>query len=190
MATGGLYGFINRKGQWVANAKYQEAKDFSDGMASVRIGGNPALFFTGMQLAKTTGKWGYINTRGQEVIPPQFDEVSNFAEDLAVVNIGARLHREAAMPWYGGGTTWVIDKKGTKVDLGRGQPSSRSKFSDGLIPFGLDGQVGLADKTGRMVVPQQWVMVGPFSEGLAVAGRESLGMKLFSPLSYILTGSR
>lgn len=47
--SGGKWGFINDKQQWVIPAKFEDAKEFQDGKAA----------------AKLNGKWGFINKKGE-----------------------------------------------------------------------------------------------------------------------------
>ena len=54
--------------------KFDEAWDFSEGLAAVKIG----------------GKVGFINKAGEIVINPQFDNAGSFSEGLARVS-GRRL---------------------------------------------------------------------------------------------------
>ncbi len=42
--SNGLYGFINKQGEWVIPPQFEEARSFSDGMAAVKV----------------NGKWGFI----------------------------------------------------------------------------------------------------------------------------------
>ena len=56
----------------VINPQFDYATKFSEGLASVRIGGKSGI-----------GKYGYINKSGSIVINPQFIDSSNFNEGLA-----------------------------------------------------------------------------------------------------------
>ncbi|MBP8214173.1 MAG: WG repeat-containing protein [Propionivibrio sp.] len=47
-SSSGRWGYINQKNQWVIQPKFDEAKEFKDGRAAVKV----------------KGKWGYINKRG------------------------------------------------------------------------------------------------------------------------------
>ena len=67
------YGYIDRTGQYVVSLQFDDARDFKDGLAQVRIGDDK------------TGKWGYIDKTGKYVINPQFESADNFTEGLARV---------------------------------------------------------------------------------------------------------
>ena len=47
-AQNGRWGYINNKNQWIIPARFEDAKEFKDGLAAV----------------KSNGKWGFINKRG------------------------------------------------------------------------------------------------------------------------------
>lgn len=64
---GDFYGFVDSKGEWVIDAKYDKVKDFTDGMAAVRSG---AL-------------WGFVDAYGKEVISAQFINVRQFKNGYA-----------------------------------------------------------------------------------------------------------
>lgn len=67
-------GFIDSTGNMVLQARYDDAKGFSEGLAPVRIG---AL-------------WGYIDKRGRRVIEPAFREAGAFKGGTAIVHNGQR----------------------------------------------------------------------------------------------------
>src|SRR5688500_6641363 len=62
-----------KAGRIVIPARFDEAGQFSDGLAAVRIG----------------AKFGYIDKQGTIVIQPQFDFANPFAEGVAAAAIGA-----------------------------------------------------------------------------------------------------
>lgn len=58
----GLRGFFDNKGEWVIEAKFDDAKKFENGQA----------------LVKQNGKWGIINTKGDWLLEPKFDVIKEF----------------------------------------------------------------------------------------------------------------
>jgi len=70
----GKFGFINKNGDLVIDYKYNKAKDFSNGIAKVRIG------------SRTNGKFGYINRTG-EFITKMYDNISDFNQSIAIVKL-------------------------------------------------------------------------------------------------------
>ena len=70
------YGYIDKSGAVIVPAVFEEAKDFSEGLAAVKF---PAT-------ASKAAAWGFINTKGQTVIEPIYSrEPSSFSQGLAVV---------------------------------------------------------------------------------------------------------
>lgn len=64
-------GYVNQKGELVIKTSYAEKKEFSDGLAAIRI----------------DEKWGYINTSGKIVIKPLFKTGKNFSEGLSAAEM-------------------------------------------------------------------------------------------------------
>ena len=89
LAMAGKQGFIDRTGKIVIEARFDEARVFSEGLAAVRVG----------------DKWGYVDPSGRMVIEPQFDMAVPFYDGLALVHMGSerredRLHRQdRALVW-------------------------------------------------------------------------------------------
>src|SRR4051794_20807220 len=67
----GKWGFIDRTGQVVIRPRFDEAGDFFDRRAPVRVG----------------AKWGYISENGAVVIRPQYDSAGLFRDGRAIVSI-------------------------------------------------------------------------------------------------------
>ena len=72
---GGKWGYIDKAGKIVINPQFDDAFDFSEGLAPVAIG----------------DEWGYIDKGGKFVINPQFDGALVFSEGLAMVGIGDKF---------------------------------------------------------------------------------------------------
>jgi len=104
----GGYGYINRQGMLVIENQFRDAKDFSDGLARVKIdgkwayidkGGKPVIktdldyatalgdFSCGLAAMKKDDKWGFIDKSGAFVIEPTYEDVGGFHEDLARVKV-------------------------------------------------------------------------------------------------------
>lgn len=117
---------------------------------------------------KRKGKWGCLDMKGNEVIKCTYDDVcSVFSEGLALVRDN--------------NSYWFIDTNGKKViDYTEmfanyefriepnGNYVSTSSFEDGLAPFKKNKRVGFINKKGEIVIPAQYMKVGPFKNGFAV----------------------
>ena len=72
------FGYISKEGKRAIDFRFDEVKDFSEGLAAVRIGVH----------------WGYIDMSGIYAIPSQFDEVYSFSGGVACVGIGPAKSRK------------------------------------------------------------------------------------------------
>ncbi len=71
------WGFINTKGKKVINAKYYEAKNFSQG--NVAVAKNPNTH-------KVNREWGYINKNGKELTAFKYIKAFPYTENRAVAS--------------------------------------------------------------------------------------------------------
>ena len=133
------WGYINEMGKLAIAARFDEVGDFIEELAPVRIG----------------RKWGYIDTSGRIVVEPRFQSAGAFREGLARVYLWAKASCDSRnfttddAPLY---AFHLLD-------------DDRSDFS-GCSPQG--GKFGYIDKTGTVVIAQEFVLAQDFSEGLAV----------------------
>lgn len=67
-------GFINEAGEDVIPFNYDDAGDFSEGLAGI----------------KCNGKWGYANSQSEEIISCRYDCVWRFSEGVALVELGGK----------------------------------------------------------------------------------------------------
>ena len=92
------YGFKDESGKVFIDAKYDDALEFSEGLAAVKSGdkwgfidinGDVAVelkydgassFSKGLAAVKSGNKWGFINKTGDVVVTPQYDGVNDFSE--------------------------------------------------------------------------------------------------------------
>ncbi len=66
------WGFIDTTGKLIADFKYHQVNDFSEGLASVQ---------------NAEGKWGFINYQDSLVIPAVYDKLASFKDGLAWAEI-------------------------------------------------------------------------------------------------------
>ncbi len=122
---------------------YDEALDFSDGLAAVCL----------------NGKWGYIDKTGAEIIPPIYSVAQPFSEGLAVVGLEAD------------GLVGYIDKTG--VEVIPPTFNGANPFSEGLAAVqigddkGLEPEIFFIDKTGATITPLYY-SADDFNEGMAM----------------------
>jgi len=136
------WGYVNEIGKVVIKHKYDEAREFSEGVAAVMSKDKKGL-----------NKWGFIDNSGKEVIPLIYDGgVGDFSEGLARVKCNGKLG-------------W-IDRTGKEtIPL---KYDETSIFFGGMAMVKIDGKVGFIDRTGKEIIPVKYDEIGNFSEdGLA-----------------------
>lgn len=144
------YGYIDRTGKLTIAASFDEASEFSEGLAAVKIG----------------EKYGYVDKTGQMKIAPTFDTAKPFRNGLAAVISNANDVR-----LYG-----YIDTTGTVVIPAAFE--SANPFSEGVAAVKFpcskengitsDTQWGYIDKTGKTVIKPAFAQAEDFQKGFAV----------------------
>lgn len=99
----GIWGYIDESGDYVIEEQYQDAGNFSEGLAYAQYNGyygyvdkygNEEIgfeyedadnFSEGLAAVEMDGKWGYINKRGKVVIPFEYDDACWFSQGMARV---------------------------------------------------------------------------------------------------------
>jgi hypothetical protein len=143
--SGGKWGYINRKGEYVINPQFQEADFFREGLARVR---------------SSDGKIGFINSDGKYEIPAQYKSTTYFSNGLAFVV------SECSYPV-------CIDKSG-EIKFSLKQVQSVFSFHEGLaLIYTTERKYGAVNKAGETVINPQFDLVCHFSEGLARIRQES-----------------
>lgn len=171
----GNYGYIDKTGKLVIKSQFSEVKNFSQGLAAVKIADkwgytnktgklviepefNDARSFSeGLAAVKLDDKWGYIDTTGKMVVTQEFNDTYGFFEELAAVEINSR--------WG------YIDRTGKFVI--KPQFGSVYSFSEGLAAVVNDGyELGYIDKTGKQIISIESnagiIGIEGFSQGVAL----------------------
>jgi hypothetical protein len=153
------WGYIDKTGRLIIPFKFDDADDFSEGLAAVSM----------------KEKTGYIDKTGKFVIPPRFSSGFSFCDGMAVVVI--RRFEKARPPMNKLG---YIDKSGKVVMQIKEALDSRSLhvvykdlfFSEGLVSVTQNDKFGFMNKAGKQVIPPRYADAQPFSEGLAAVKLE------------------
>ncbi|MBC8030286.1 MAG: WG repeat-containing protein [Pyrinomonadaceae bacterium] len=183
-------GYIDTTGKIIIPARFEEAYDFSEGLAHV----------------KGEGLNGFINPQGEVVIRlkedmwPILDWLSyGFHEGFAAVGGESAGFIDRSGKFVFKGYTWAasfseglaavavgrgkearygfVNKKGEMVIKPRFEPLFRShkqirslsRFSEGLASVKVGDVYGYIDKKGEFVIPPKFLFANDFSEGLACA---------------------
>ena len=120
---------MNRKNEIVIPAKFEIARNFSNGLAAVRV----------------NDLWGYINNKGVIVIEPKYKTANNFKGDYAEVSF-------EKVPDFGPANYIYIDKTGKEIPESEilGEPL----YHDGLKRFqDANGNFGFKNNKNQIVIP-------------------------------------
>ena len=166
----GKYGYVDKTRRLVIPCQYDNACDFSEGLAEIKKSGKWGFidktgrevvpckydivldFSEGLAIVKKNGKQGYIDKAGREVVPCQYDDAEDLHEGLAKVKKSGK---------YG-----YIDKTGREVVPCK--YDGADDFDEGLARVMKSDKYGFIDKTGNEVVPCKYDIASDFREGLAI----------------------
>ncbi|MBP1609548.1 MAG: hypothetical protein H6Q04_1783 [Acidobacteria bacterium] len=169
------FGFADRNGKTIVPPQFDDAGDFSEGLAYVAQGGKYGFldskgnlvikpryqrtksFSEGRAAVRIDNKWGFIDRAGQLVIPATFYACNSFSESLALVLMERPPLNLPKGVFFGpGAEVSVKSKRLGYIDLG-------GKVK---VTLALEGEVrGKVTKEG--FDPDYIVYPKSFSEGLA-----------------------
>lgn len=172
--AGNKWGFVNKNGQWVIPAKYDNAANFRSGLASVYNAPDdyfinpqgkavyPPLFDEwlydpgdGTCIAfKKEGKYGFADSTGRVIIQPQYKMAYSFSEGLAYVtddNHG----------------TGFINMQGEYVIPPKYEFNGPVYCQEGRVIICQNNLRGFMDKNGKKITPIQYNYATPFNNGFA-----------------------
>lgn len=136
----GKFGFIDNKGNIRIEPKFDQAEDFSEGLALVSL----------------NRKKVFIDQTGEiKIAPKDFEAINGFTNGLARGNV---TNRERYNKGY-------IDKSG-KIVIDDQKVGGACEFSEGLACV-TSGKWGFIDTSGHYIIKPQYDEVGYFREGLA-----------------------
>ena len=160
----GQYGFIDKTGKLVLHSKaWLEVKDFSEGLAGVKVEITDTSVYQGYMDAK----YCFIDHSGKTVILPRFDRVENFSEGRALFFQTGTNHG------YG-----FIDSSGQIVI--KAEYVDGKSFSEGLAAVAIKSSDdrnlwGYINYEGNWVIRPQFQNVDSFNGGLAAVNCDDYG---------------
>lgn len=168
----GKWGYIDQAGRIAIKPVFEQALDFSDGMAAVREGKN----------------WGYIDSSGKIAVPIRIEQLIAFpfcgdgavvydqGASMAIVDRTGKVTRkqdwEKIVDCHGGILSVRNDRKwGFFKASGEAVVAPKydgvGQFAEGLGAANSQGKWGFVDQGGNWVVEPRFDEAGRFSEGLA-----------------------
>lgn len=166
----GLYGFIDKSGELVIPANYENINGaFQEGLAAVML----------------NGKWGFIDKTGYMVIPAKYDSISYFSEGLAPVSVNDKwgyidkiesmvipAKYDFAVSFSEGLAAVIVNDKCGYIDrydnlVIPAKYDAASLFSEGLASVMINDKYGFIDKTGNMIIPTIYDSALLFIDGMA-----------------------
>lgn len=137
-------GYVDRKGKYVIEAKFDMARPFIDGYAVVAV----------------DDKCGYIDMKGEFMIEPQFYRANYFQNNVAKVIVEDEK--------TGDKKEGYINKRGEYVVEPIYKVGYARDFSEGVAAVSVDGEKwGFINTSGMLVIPSKFEKAASFSEGLA-----------------------
>ncbi len=82
------FGFFDRTGKVVIEARFDFAESFSEGRSAICLGCTETKI--GTRTSWSEGKWGYINKSGEIIIPAKFDRTGQFKNSSAPVMLNGK----------------------------------------------------------------------------------------------------
>ena len=155
--AGGKFGFVDTNGQCVIQAHYEDAGDFSEGLARVRTG----------------TMWQFIDRTGKQAFEGRFDDARDFAGGLAAVRV-APPDGAAAKTRPPKGQWGCIDKAGKIVIEAKyefvgplSEERARVVVASPSSTNAARTLHGYIDASGAMVIQPVYDCGWEFSKGLA-----------------------
>jgi hypothetical protein len=161
-------GYINRRGETVIAANFDEGTRFYEGLAAVRVksrwgvinaNGDFAIqpilwswcrFRDGLaSMATRNRKWGVIDRAGQFIVQPKYDWIGPFQDGLAPIKVCEREKRR-----YG-----FVDKTGAEVILPKFHDARA--FSEGLAAAKIANLWGYVGPSGVFKITPRFDGTGP-----------------------------
>jgi hypothetical protein len=161
----GQWGYVNPDGERVIPPQYSDARDFSGGLAAVK-----------MTTEAEQARYGFLNPAGDTVIAPRFRRVGAFANGLASASADGEhfgyIDRQGQ---------WQIEPRFSKASAFTGQWAAAA----------LKRRYGLIDRQGQFVLEPQYLALVPPHTGKRFAARTREGWgyldtkgKRITPFTY------
>jgi hypothetical protein len=143
-----LFGYIDTTGKVVIEPQFDEAKEFSEGLAAVNI----------------DGRIGFIDTTGEYVIRPTYAFAQKFQDGHCFVGRASDTYE----PIWG-----VVNKSGLLTVNFMYETAAGFEFGIGVVS--LEGEYFFIDPFGNKVIDKTYTYADEFKNGLAWASDKTEG---------------
>jgi hypothetical protein len=182
-----LYGYLDRHGKEVVPLKYEEASDFIDGRAVVKVkdkqfaliglNGEVIRIYNYNSVSNLgddllafqkdeNGKFGYIDLKGTVVIQPQYTGAMAFNNGRAVVNNSEDYNNKFGLIDRKG--TFIIKPEYNQIDFLDEDRVAVGKAIDAEKPY-MGSKYAVADINGNFLTEFIYNNVEKYNKGLASA---------------------
>ncbi len=166
------YAFIDKTGHPLFSQRFDDAKDFSEELAPVKVDGkwgfidktgvfavkpqfdSADMFSDGVALVSQNGLFGFIAHSGAFAIEPQFKYAELFVDGLALVGDGPLGYADSNMYWYVDhvGRRAIPDSFPIATSFFKGLAHVRLPDEKGKVPPNIwTGKFAYIDRTGKRV---------------------------------------
>jgi len=147
-----LYGFADRSGNIIVEPMFEDAQDFSDGMAAVKL----------------NGLWGYIDSYGNMATEFEFKKAESFQSGYAKVYMDSHRVKENDLYVTYDSGYGLIDKTGKHVIEPQWDELNvnANLIANGAVVVSDGSKYGMLDLSGNTVLAVQYDTIGTFSEDL------------------------
>jgi hypothetical protein len=136
--AGDKWGYVDKTGQYIINSQFEEAFNFSEGLALVK---------------STNGNFGFISENGKYVINPIYKYANSFSEGMACV-----VMENGKLQFIDRNNKALFTVENAEYSFG---------FTEGMALVKIKGKYGFIDKNGKIVINPIYENAQPFREGLA-----------------------
>lgn len=182
-----LYGYLDRQGKEVVPLKYEEASDFINGRAVVKVKDKQfALIGLNGEVIQTynynsvsnlgddllafqkdeNGKFGYIDLKGTVVIQPQFTVAMAFSNGRAVVNTSEDYNNKFGLIDRKG--SFIIKPEYNQIDFLGEDRVAVGKALNAEKPY-IGSKYAVADTNGNFLTDFIYNNIEKYNKGLASA---------------------
>lgn len=156
------YGFIDKQGNVIAEAKYKTVYSFTDGLAAVSLDS---------AYSGDDGKFGFIDTKGNLVIGYNYDIIYKGFENGAAI-IGIKDKVETWEYKYG-----IIDKRGATIIPAK--YTSIISAGEKFFIVEMEGKYGVVNTDGKEIVKCLYDYISVSDNDMIIVGNSVLDSELY-----------